>query len=499
VDRGAAAGARAPAAADRGRRAVTGRRALLLAAPALLATPALRAQTLGIRQDDQVAAGWRRGVLIRWGDRVTFDAPPFDPARPSAEAAAAQFGWDARILGLAPAPSADGVPRALLAVAHPNVVARMAFPDGRDRPEAAGAMQGVSLLNLEKRGDWAVVDGGFQNRRLTAATLCRLDAGGEAATGILGVTGGCLTPWGSLLLAEGAARDWTSRLPGIEPGTAGMVAELDPGDPLSVPVKRAALGRFAPADAAAALATDGRAVVWLTDGRPGGHLYRFVSDGPAGMAALAEGRMAAARIEGGSLRWLRLAEGDPLATARAAGATAFDRPAGLAFDARGGRLCLAVNGGAGRVVEIRAAAGDAASTTGVAETLIDGIALALEARRGGPPPSAPAWPWAPSALGFDAAGALLLGTDRRGAPGPLPEALYSVAVDGADRGRAALVLAAPAGAALGGAAAAPDGALLAAVAHPGAAPGATFAQPATRWPNLRPGEPPRSTVVTLAR
>jgi secreted PhoX family phosphatase len=476
---------------------VTTRRALLLAAPALLAAPSLRAQSLTIRQDDQVAAGWRRGVLLRWGDRVAFDAPPFDPAQPSVEAAAAQFGWDARMLAAIALPSPDGVPRALLAVAHPTVQARMAFPDGRDRPEVAGAMQGATLVNLEKRGDWIMVDGGFQNRRLTATTLCRLGAEGGAAAGLVGVTGGCATPWGTLLLTEGEAASWRARLPGLDGGSTGMVAELDPSDPGFVPVKRPALGRFAPADAAAALSADGRAVVWLTDGRAGGHLFRFVSDGAAGPAALEAGRMAAARIERGSLRWLPLPEGDPLAGARAAGATAFDRPAGLAFDAARQRLCLALRGGAGSVVELRAAAGDPAAETGVAETLLDGIAVAMPDR--GLPAPVPAWPWAPATLGFDRDGAVLVGTDRGAVPGPLPEALYRVPAEGADRGRAALVLAAPVGAALGGAVAAPDGALLAAVAHPGAAPGASFAQPATRWPNMRAGEPPRSTVVTLAR
>ena len=160
---------------------------------------------------------------------------------------------------------------------------------------------------------------------------------------------------------------------------------------------------------------------------------------------------------------------------------------------------MALRGGAGRVLDIRAAAGDAAAETGVAETLIDGIAVAMptdRARAGAP---VPAWPWAPAALGFDRDGALLLGTDRGATPGPLPEALYRVPVDGADRGRAALVLAVPVGAALGGAAAAPDGALVAAIAHPGATPGASWAQPATRWPGMRADEPPRSSIVTLAR
>ena len=474
------------------------RRALLLAAPALLAAPGLRAQSLIIRQDDQPAAGWRRGVLVRWGDRIAFDAPPWDPTRPSVDAAAAQFGWDARILAVIASPSPDGVARAVLAVAHPTVEARMAFPGGRDLPEVAGAMQGVSLMNIEKRGDWVVADGGFQNRRLTAGTLCRVGSDGTQAAGLVGVTGGCATPWGSLLLTEGDAAAWRARLPGVDAGTTGMVVELDPTNPLWVPSKRAALGRFAPADAAAALSADGRAVVWLTDGRPGGHLYRFVSDEAAGMQALDAGRMAAARIEGGSLRWLPLPEGDPLAGARSVGASGFDRPWGLAFDAARGRLCVALRGGAGRVLELRAAAGDAAAETGVAETLIDGIAVAMPDPRAAPAP-VPAWPWAPAALGFDRDGAVLLGTDRGATPGPLPEALYRVPVEGPGRGRAALMLAAPVGAALGGALPAPDGTLLAAIAHPGATPGASWAQPATRWPNMRPDEPPRSTVVTLAR
>lgn len=477
-----------------------GRRALL-AAPALLATPAVaRAQSLTIRQDDQVAAGWTRGVLIRWGDRVTFDASAWNPSQPSADQAAAQFGWDARIIAVVPTPgAADGIPRALLVVGHPTVEARMAFPGGRDMPAVAGAMQGASLLNIEKSGGaWKVVDGGYQNRRLTATTLCRLGADGGPATGVFGVTGGCATPWGSVLLAEGAAALWRGRLPGVDSATSGLVTELDPSDPVSVPVKRAALGRFAAVDVAAALAADGRAVVWLVDGRQGGFLYRFVSDGTAGARALDAGRMTAAQIEGGSLRWLPLAEGDPFAAARAAGATAFDRPSGLAFDAARKRLCLAVSGGAGRVLEFRAAAGDAASETGVAELLLQGREAPPAGRRR-EAQAAPAWPWAPAAIGFDRDGALLVGTDRGTRPGVLPEALYRVPVEGAGRGQPEFVLGAPVGAALGGAGAAPDGTVLAAIAHPGAAPGAGWDAPATRWPNMQPGEPPRSTVVTLTR
>lgn len=477
-------------------------RRALLAAPLALAAPALRAQMLTIRQDDFVAEGLRRGALIRWGDRVTFDAPPWDPARPTAAGASAQFGWDARILALIPAPTAnDGVPRAVLAVAHPTVDAAMAFPGGRDLPDVAGAMQGASLLNIAHRGGaWTVIDGGFQNRRLTATTLCRLGADGGPATGVIGVTGGCATPWGSVLLAEGGAAAWRGRLPGIDPGTTGMLVELDPADPSSVPVKRAAPGRFGAVDAAAGLSADGRAVLWMVDGRPGGFLYRFLSDEAAGVRALDAGRMAAARIEGGSLRWLPLAEGDPFAAARQAGASPLDQACAVAFDAQQRRLCVALRGGAGLVLDIRAAAGDVASETGIAEVVLQGREAPVQpVRRGEAAAAVPAWPWAPASLGFDGDGALLVGTDRGARPGALPEALYRVPVAGAARGQPTLLLATPVGAAASGAAVAADGTLIAAVAHPGAAPGATWAAPATRWPNLQPDEPPRSMVVTLAR
>jgi len=473
------------------------RRALLSALPAALAAPGLAAQSLTIRQDDVVAPGWRRGMLIRWGDRVTFDAPPWDPARPGVEAASAQFGWDARIIGLSPAPrAADGVPRVILAVAHPTVEPALAFPGGRDLPEVAGAMQGASILNLEKRGaDWTVVDGGYQNRRLTAGTLCRI--GTTPVAGVAGVTGGCATPWGSLLLAEGDAAAWVGRLPGLDAAAVGMVTEVDPLDPVSVPAKHPALGRFGPADVAAGLAADGRAVVWLTDGRPGGFLYRFVSDAEAGPQALDAGRMAAAAIAGDSLRWLPLPAGEPMAAARAVGATPLDRAAGLAFDAGQKRLCVALRGGAGRVIEIRQAAGDAAAETAVVEVLLEGReAPPRPAARGQAPAAVPAWPWAPAVLALEAGGALVIGTDRGGRPGALPEALYRLPPGG---GAPEFVMAMPAGAVVGGVAVAPDGTILAGVAHPGATPGARWESPGTRWPNMRPEEPPRSAVVTLAR
>jgi hypothetical protein len=135
----------------------------------------------------------------------------------------------------------------------------------------------------------------------------------------------------------------------------------------------------------------------------------------------------------------------------------------------------------------------------VAEVLLRGREPVAPTPRDGSAPALPAWPWAPAALAFDGDGAVLLATDRGPRPGQLPEMLFRVPVEGPDRGRPSFILAAPVGAAMGGAALVPDGTLLAAVAHPGATAGASWDAPATRWPSLRPEEPSRSTVVTLAR
>lgn len=471
-------------------------RRALLAAPALwpLAAGAQGPGAAGgaiapaVAQDDTVAPGWRRGMVIRWGDRVTFDAPPFDPRGMDAEGAAAQFGWDARVVALVTPPrAADSVARAVLAVAHPTVNAAMAFPDGLDRPAVAAMMQGASLINLElQAGRWIAVDGGFQKRRLTTATLCRASGplaveSGTALRGVLAPAGGAATPWGTLLLAEGDPAPWAARLPDFGQGSAfGWLIELDPLDPQSIPVKQTALGRFPKADAAAAQARDGRAVVFVASQgaeRGGGFLFRFVSTGPASAEALAAGTLFAARREGGRLAWLTLPEGavgDPLAAARGAGATAFDQPTGLFWDARANRLLFC--GGFG-VLALAAEGGDAGA-----------VQMSLSSL--GPPALG-----RPASVSADARGRVLVGTGLAGQVGERAEVLWQI-----EGGGATALYGAPRAADVAGAAVSPDGAtLFVAVRRPGAEPGASFARPGTRWPGFTPGEPPRSAVVSLTR
>lgn len=453
---GGGAGGRGAAGRLNGYAGPMNRRALLLAP---LAAPAL-AQSLGA-QGETLAPGWRMQTLLRWGDPVLSDAPAWAPNAPSAEAAAGQFGWDAKVLAaLASPPAADGVPRLILAVAHPMVDPVMAFPDSRDRPDVAAAMQGASIVNLERRGaNWLVASGGFQNRRLTGSTLCRLagPGAGGAVTGLFGVSGGAATPGGRLLLAAGEAGDWAPRLPGRIGAGHGWLVELDPTDPGAIPVKRTALGRGA-VDVAATGTADGRIVVYA--GHPAG-LVRFVSSGPAASPdALDDGALAAARIGPGGVLWVPLpaaAWQDMAGALRAAQATALGADVTLH---QSGPILLVTTPRAGTVA-LRPAGDDPAaergSVTGQGGTARQSAALQ--------DPTGRVW---------------LALQDGRLLRGGQP------------------VVTAPRSAVLGGLALAPDGAtLFTAFRAPGREDGRSFARPATRWPDFTPGVPPRSAVVAL--
>jgi uncharacterized protein len=469
--------------------------------------------------DDLVAPGLRRDVLIRWGDRMRHDAPAWAPDRPDAEAAQGQFGWDAHVLGVLPAPpAADRIPRAILAVTHPTLDPVLAFPAGRGSDAAAQAAQGASILNLEYQGRgalgrWVVVDGGFQSRRITGSTLCRLsgplagEGGGDSVQGVLLPHGGGFTPWGSLLLAEAdpaQAPAWAlSMLPDAASRTRfGHVVELDPMDPGAIPVKRTALGRRAHGDVAAALAQDGRAVLYLSERQAGGFLYRFVSaqkvargEGADNAALLDQGTLFAARRAGARVLWVRLPDSNaarlnPHEAARAVNATPLDHPSGLAVGSDSlVFLALAGSTGAGAVLELAPAGGDHGADACEVATLV--TAGGRNGTAGFDAPFA-----APEALGWDAQGQLLVATATR-LP-DVPNGLFAVPVQGALRGQGRRLYAAPRGAAMGGAAALPASpTLVAGVRHPGAGPGASFANPATRWPAFDAALPPRSLVVAL--
>ncbi len=442
------------------------RRALFLSGTAL-AAPAFAQAPL---QGEALAPGWRMETLIRWGDSVLPDAPPWAPGAPDADAAATQFGWDGRLVAAIASPRAtDGLPRMVLAIVHPQVDAAMAFPDARDRPEVAAMMQGASIINLEQRGRWVLSAGGFQARRLTGATLARAagpgaDRMGGAVRGVFGLSGGCAAAGGRLLLTEGEASDWSNRLPGRVGAGHGWVVECHATDPGAIPAKRTALGRGA-WDAAATEAGDGRIVVFLAHARG---LARFISAGPGSDPdALDRGSMAAARIGAGGLTWEPLAENAWMDMAAALiGARATPMPAGAALHwGASGLLITAPSEGS----QLLRPQGDATAAR---------YGIAVLAR-----PREPAG----QVAALDGPRRTWLGT----------EAMEGVA--GMVLGNGAMVLAAPRGASIGGLLPAQDGsALFAMLRRPGAEQGRSFGRPATRWPDFTPGTPPRSALVALS-
>ncbi|WP_164868110.1 alkaline phosphatase PhoX [Rhodovarius crocodyli] len=451
------------------------RRGLLLASSGVLAAPALASAQglssggLQAQQGTSVAGGWRLDVLARWGDPVLSDAPAWAPNAPDADAVSAQFGWDAELLAVFTPPRAtDGVPRAVVAVAHPGVDPAMAYPDGRDRPDVSAAMQGVSIINLEKRGRaWVLSSGGYQSRHLGARTLCRADGPaaeqlGGAINGIYGAGAGCGTA-DRLLLAESEASDWTNRLPGRITAAQGWVVEVNPFEPSDIPVKRTALGR-APQAIAAQVSPEGKLVVYLAH-QTG--LARFVSaEAATSPDALAAGTLSAARFNGADVTWAPLgadAWQDLPAALAQAGARPLPAGASLAIVAD----ALVVGAPGQGATGLRGVV----DTSRVTSLLPAGMAPGL------------------SALTGDQRGQLWIGNDAGYG--------YSSTVMTPD-GRPALVM--PRGARVGGLGLSPDGAaLFTCIRTPGAEPGRSYSRPATRWPDFTPGTPPRSALVAIER
>jgi secreted PhoX family phosphatase len=440
----------------------------------------LPAETL----DDVVAPGVRRSTIILWGDGVEADAPPFTPNRLTADATARQFGWDALVLGVMAQPQGeDGVARAMLVVAHPAAQPRMLPPDA-NTPSVLSGLQGASVLNLERHdGRWLVTDGGYQTRRLTGETLCRVTGPalahlGDATRGIVAPSCGCLTPWGRALIAE-------------TPGAlaTGFVVEFDPADPEAIPAKRSALGRFPRAGILATQTKDGRAVLFMSEDAAPGRLFRFISAAPPSADnpnALDQGSLAVAVLRDNSLRFVPAAN-----AAEGAAGSALDEPAGLALQPDGTILlaCRGVRGNAvpsalgngnpdGRILLLRPQGDGVASDRFSVELALSGGDTGM----GAPIVSRP------SSLSIDAKGRVWIGADGSGIT--LAEASFT---------RLTQIYRQPIGALIGGVAFSPDNSLaFAAVRHPGATAEASFAYPATRWPTLRPDMPPQTTVVGLA-
>jgi len=287
-----------------------------------------------------VAEGYDADVLIRWGDKVTANAPAFDPTRQTADAQAMQFGYNNDYLGYIPLNGRSD--HGLLVVNHEYTNEELMFPGlGRQDRDAKFAGMSKDLADIEmmahggtvlelKRdgGKWKVVEGSKYARRITTSTEMRVsgpaadhdkmktkaDPTGTKVLGMLNNCAGATTPWGTWLTCEenfngyfwskrageegpdakalkryGAPGEWYNwgtyydrfdyaKEPN-EVNRFGWVVEIDPMDPNSVPVKRTSMGRFKHEGAANVINADGRFVVYQGDDERFDYVYKFVTEG----------------------------------------------------------------------------------------------------------------------------------------------------------------------------------------------------------------------------
>nr|MCU0888867.1 DUF839 domain-containing protein [Rubritepida sp.] len=153
--------------------------------PSTTTFPELRQQ---LAQTDAVAADHESHVVIRWGDPVLPDAPPFDPANVTAAAQAMQFGYNNDFIAVLPmAPGAPLGTRGLLWANHEYTNTNLMFPGLGPNPREARARitpaqvaveiaaHGGSLVEIERvDGRWRPVAAPRLNRRITAETPMRL-------------------------------------------------------------------------------------------------------------------------------------------------------------------------------------------------------------------------------------------------------------------------------------------------------------------------------------
>ncbi|MFI5404081.1 MAG: PhoX family protein, partial [Planctomycetota bacterium] len=344
-----------------------------------------------------VPAGYDHDVVLRWGDPLARGARRFDVADWSARDQALSFGYNGDFATHLNLPRGAADPwRGLLFVNHEYTNPELMFPGyvkgqpTREEAEVEIAAHGASVVEVRRGREGRVsyaFDSGF-NRRITADTPMELtgpaaghpllrthaDPTGTRVLGTLNNCAGGVTPWGTVLtceenfnqyfagldaLPEGDAKRIHARygLPGgvtprgwerffgrfdlslepNEPFRFGWVVEVDPYDPLAMPRKRTALGRFLHEGAATALSADGRAVVYMGDDAAFERIYKFVSKrglrGPErGPALLDEGVLHVARLDpDGGGEWLPLVQGEGPLTA----ANGFASQADVLLNTRG--------------------------------------------------------------------------------------------------------------------------------------------------------------------
>ncbi|TWS95696.1 PhoX family phosphatase [Reyranella sp. CPCC 100927] len=563
-----------------------------------------------------VAPGYTARILMRWGDPVLPGAPAFDPANVTADAQAKQFGYNNDFIGYLPLPAGSAnAEHGLLWVNHeytnPDFMWSGLTKDTigekmtADRTKAEMAAHGGSVMEVRKEnGTWSVVPDSRYARRVTATTPMRI--GGPAAghdrlktaadptgTSVLGMMNNCSggkTPWGTILTGEenihmyfsgetsgpeaanhrrfgvggkGTVYPWWARHDARfdvakEPNEAnrfGWLVEIDPYDPMSMPVKRTALGRFKHEAGTVVVNNDGRVVVYCGDDEKFEYVYRFVSDGRfdatnrgANRELLDHGTLSVARFDAdGTVRWLKLRHGEgPLNAAngfasqadvqiearRAAdlmGATKMDRPEDIEANPVTGVVYVvltnnsdrtpeqvdAVNPRAknyyGQIVALQPPGGRGKDADHAADTFRWELPLLAgdpnKPEHGAKYPqgiSNGGWFSCPDNIAFDPQGRLWIATDQ-GTDWPrtgIADGIWACETEGASAYVTKCFFAVPIGAEMCGPEFTPDGkTFFVSVQHPAVdgVKGSNYDTPATRWPDFKDGVPPRPSVVVITK
>jgi secreted PhoX family phosphatase len=339
-----------------------------------------------------------------------------------------------------------------------------------------------------------------------------------------------------------------------EPNRFGWVVEIDPRDPQSVPKKRTALGRFKHEGAAGLINRDGRYVIYQGDDERFDYVYRFVTEAAvdrgnpaANRDILDKGTLFVARYDAdGTGRWLPLTYGlGPLVEAngfrsqadvviearRAAdllGATKMDRPEDVEANPKTDRVYVMLTNNSrrkadqvdaanprsenrfGHIIEMSPDGRDHSAPTFRWEVLLrcGDPAIAEVGATFNPATTRDGWFGMPDNCAVDAEGRLWIATDGNSlARTGRSDGIFALETDGAARGTSKLFFRVPNGAEMCGPELTPDlETFFVAVQHPGEADAddpnaspASYNNPSTRWPDFKPGTPPRPSVVAITR
>ena len=371
-----------------------------------------------LKDDIVVPPGYQADVFFRWGDPVS-DGPEFKmDASNSPADQALQAGMHHDGMDFYPLPrGSNNSEHGLLVMNHEYLDLQLIHTDGshQDSPDTYSAdkvlkeqqAHGVSVIEVKKiDGHWQIQRPSIYGRRITATTPMHISGPAAASDWmkttadpeglvVLGTLNNCAhgkTPWGTYLACEENFNGYFANAQHAEVSHTqrqrwqryhlgrsyygwqqfdtrfdmaketnevnrfGWMAEIDPYQPDSMPIKRTALGRFAHENAAFRLSRDQRVVVYSGDDARFEYIYKYVShetwDGTQGSQhghLLDNGVLYVAQLhEDGTGQWLPLVWGhgpltadngfadqaDVLVHARLAadalGATPMDRPEWIA-------------------------------------------------------------------------------------------------------------------------------------------------------------------------